>query len=77
MDDWSERFKSLLESDLGKEMVRALKEELHDNIVKDAQNADTQEKAFGLLKEASGVIKALEHLQFRSAVAPKGGRDNK
>lgn len=73
--NWAEQFKALLSSPLGEELLRTLREDVHDNIVEAARNAVRQEKAFGLLKEASGVIKAIEHLQFR-AVTPKdeGGK---
>lgn len=71
MDDHSEAFASFLKSPLGIELVRTLQEDLHDNLVKEAENAKTQESAYGLLKQASGVIKVIEHLQFRSVI-PKG-----
>lgn len=70
MDNWASNFKSLLESDLGKELVRTLREDLYASIIEDASKADSQEKAYGLLKQASGVIKVIDHLQFRS-VTPK------
>jgi hypothetical protein len=75
MDDWAPQFKSLLSSPLGAELLRTLREDLHDNLVGDAEDSETQESAFGLLKQAGGVIKAIEHLQFR-AVAPtdEGGK---
>ncbi len=66
--DWSNEFNSLFNSPLGKELIRSLKEDLHDTILRDAQNAKTSDVAFGLLKETSGVIKSIEHLMFLSAV---------
>lgn len=66
-NDYSELFDSFLKSDLGKELVRTLKEDLHDSLVAEAQRARHAEDAYGLLKEASGVIKSIEHLQFRSS----------
>lgn len=74
MADWSEQFKSLLSSPLGEELLRELNVR-HDLLVKDAEDAQTQETAFGLLKQAAGVIKAVEHLKFL-AVAPtdEGGK---
>lgn len=66
MDDWSKEFAGFLNSPLGKELIRTLKEDLHDTKVREAQNATTAESAYGLLKESAGVIKAIEHLQFRS-----------
>lgn len=81
MDDWAKNFKDLLSSPFGEELVRSLKENVHDNLIREAENVNSQEVAYGLLKEARGVIKAIEHLQFRSdtgnrAVAPKdeGGK---
>lgn len=65
--NYSEAFSSLLNSDLGKELVRTLKEDLHDNLIEMAQQSNDPDTAYGLLKEASGVIKSIEHLQFRSS----------
>lgn len=74
--DWSPQFNALLSSPLGAELLNELnilKQRLQD----DASGADTAETAFGLLREAGGVIKAIEHLQFL-AVVPKdeGNKDN-
>lgn len=72
MEDWSKQFKSLLSSPLGKELVATLhkrKQQLQD----EAARANTPNEAFGLLKEAGGVIKAIEHLQFRSVVPKDEG----
>lgn len=72
MDDWSKQFNSLLSSPLGVELISQLnirKEQLMDN----ATSAKTQEAAYGLLKEASGVIKAIEHLMFLSVVPKDEG----
>ena len=74
--DWSPQFNALLSSPLGAELLNELnilKQRLQD----DASGADTSETAFGLLREAGGVIKAIEHLQFL-AVVPKdeGNKDN-
>lgn len=66
MDDWSKQFDALLKSPLGQELKRTLREDLHDNIIRNAQNAKDMENSYALLKEAGGVIKALEHLEFRS-----------
>lgn len=76
-DDWSNQFNSLLSSPLGKELLRTLSEDLRMSIIDDAQAAKTQETAFGLLKEARGVIRCIEHLKFL-AVVPKdeGGKVN-
>ena len=75
MDDWGPQFKALLESPLGQELKRTLKEDLHDHIIKSAQTAENMENSYALLKEAGGVIKALEHLEFRT-VTPRdeGGK---
>ena len=76
MADYSEQFKSLLSSPLGAELLRTLQEDVRDNILAEAGKAESQEKAYGLLKQASGVTLAIEHLQFRAVVAPKdeGGK---
>jgi len=77
MDDWSNQFKSFLNTPLGQELLRTLREDLHDNIVRDAEQSKTQETAFGLLKEASGVIKTIEHLQMLAVVPSDGGNRDK
>ena len=64
-NDWSEQFKSFADSALGKEILRALKEDLHDNLIREAQTAKNADSAFGLLKEASGVIKVVDYIGFR------------
>lgn len=68
-DDWANQFKSLLSSPLGGELLRTLKEDVHDNLIDKAQVSDDMENAFGLLKEAGGVIKAIEHLQSIAGLA--------
>jgi hypothetical protein len=75
--DWSNEFESLLSSPLGRELISQLTN-LKQRIQDDAAIADTAEQAFGLLKESGGVIKAIEHLQFLSAVLPsdEGSKDN-
>jgi hypothetical protein len=76
-DDWSNQFNSLLSSPLGQELLRTLREDLHQSIIDSAESAKTQETAFGLLKEARGVIRCIEHLQFRSVVSKdEGGKKN-
>lgn len=70
-NDWSAQFKSLLASPIGRELVRVLTEGLHNSIIEDAEKAGTAETAYGLLKEARGVIKAVEHLNSIAAFAPK------
>lgn len=75
MDDWSQQFNSLLSSPLGKELLRTLKEDLYSSIVDDASKAKGSENAFGLLKEARGVIRCIEHLQFLAVVpTDEGGK---
>lgn len=69
MDDWSNQFNSLMNSPLGKELVRSLSEDLHNSLVAEAESSESGEKAFGLLKEASGVTKALAHLRMRAVVS--------
>ena len=76
-DNWSNQFNSLLSSPLGAELIRELNER-HNQLVSDAEGADNQEKAYGLLKQASGVILAIEHLQFLSVVSTdEGSKDKK
>lgn len=70
--DWSKEFNSLLSSPLGKELISQLNTRA-EQLTEDARVAKTQETAFGLLKESSGVIKAVEHLQFLSVVSKDEG----
>lgn len=70
-DDWSHQIKSLLSSPLGAELLRTLKVDLHDSIIEDAEKAADQNTAFGLLKEARGVIRGVEHLQTIAALSPR------
>lgn len=69
------QIKSFLDSALGKELIRSLREDLHDNLIREAQKAKTPDEAYGLLKEASGVIKSIEHMMFLS-VLPEDSRKN-
>lgn len=56
--------------------MRSLKEDLHESIIRDAQSAETQDVAFGLLKEASGVMLAMEHMMFLASVPiAEGSKD--
>jgi len=76
MDDWSNQFNSLLSSPLGKELISQLNTR-KVQLVMDATKEKTQETAFGLLKQASGVILAIEHLQFLSVLpADEGSKNN-
>lgn len=74
----NEQFNDLLNSPLGKELIRCLQEDLHGSLIADAEHADTQEKAYGLLKEASGVIKAVGYIYFVASQLPSNeGSRNK
>jgi hypothetical protein len=72
---YSEEIKGFLNSAQGKEMIRSLMEDLHDNLIKDAQKENTAETAFGLIKEASGVIKCIEHMMFLSVSMTERSED--
>lgn len=74
--NWSSEFKSLFSSPLGKQLMSELTI-VKQRLLDDAAAANTAETAFGLLREAGGVIKAIDHLQFL-AVVPKdeGDKDN-
>jgi hypothetical protein len=76
MDDLSNQFQSLLNSPLGKELIKSLQEDLHGSLIADAEKAETQEKAYGLLKEAAGVIKAVGHIQFLASQMPSDEGSN-
>lgn len=74
MADWSQQFNSLLSSPLGVELISQLNTR-KGQLIDEATGAKSQDAAFGLLKEASGVKLAIEHLMFLS-VTPKdeGGK---
>ena len=72
MDDWAKQFNSLLSSPLGKELIKTLNDR-KQQLTDEAAKARTPNDAFGLLKEAGGVIKAIEHLQYRSVVPKDEG----
>lgn len=67
-NDWAEQLQSFLKTPLGKEIIRSLKEDLHDNIIDEAEKAKSQEVAYGLIKEARGVIKSIDHLSSLAVV---------
>jgi hypothetical protein len=56
-------------------MLRSLKEDLHDRLIREALDEKTAETAFGLIKEASGVIKTIEHLMFLSVSIDERSKD--
>jgi hypothetical protein len=71
-EDWSGDFNGLFNSALGKELIRSLKEDKHDSIIREAERAQTSDEAYGLIKEASGVMLAIEHMMFLSTVPTEG-----
>lgn len=71
--DWSEEFQSLFNSALGKELIRSLKEDRYEDLMRSAAKAETADRAYGLIKEASGVMLAIEHIMFLAAVLNRGG----
>jgi hypothetical protein len=48
-----------------------LQEDLHSSLITDAEKEDSQEKAYGLLKQASGVMLAVSHLKSKAVVTKK------
>lgn len=74
--NWSVEFRALLSSPLGKELLAELTLK-KETILREAYEAKDAESAFGLIREAGGVIKAIEHLQFLAVVpTDEGGKDN-
>lgn len=73
--DYSQDFKALLNSKFGEELIRTLEEDLKKSLLEKSQDAKTMEEAYGFTKEASGVTKVIEHLQFRAVTSrEKGGK---
>ena len=64
---YNEEIKGFLDSAQGQEMMRSLREDLHNNLIREALKENTPDTAFGLIKEASGVIKSMEHMMFLAA----------
>lgn len=62
MTDWKVQYEGLLKSPFGQEILRALKEDIHDNLIKQAREAPNMETSYGFTKEAAGVIRVIEHL---------------
>lgn len=73
--EWADNYKSLLDSEFGKELIRTLEEDLRASLLDNAQRANDMETAYGFTKEASGVTKVIDHLRGR-AVIPRveGGK---
>lgn len=69
--DLSQQFHDLLSSPLGQELIRVLEEDLHKSKIEDAEKADSLEKGYGLLKEASGIMLAVAHLKSKAVVTNK------
>lgn len=70
--------KSLLSSPGGQELLRSLQEDLHDNLVKEAETSDKMgaDERLRLLNTANGVTKAIAHLHSIAAVpADEGNKD--
>lgn len=76
MADWSDQLNSFLKSPLGQEVIRTLVEDLHHSLVDKAEAAETQEVAYGLLKQASGVTLSVQHLVSLAALSDEGSRVN-
>lgn len=68
-------FQNLFSSALGMELLRSLQEDLHDNLVREAESSDniTESARLRLLNNAQGVTKAIAHLQFLAAVPTDEG----
>lgn len=72
-NNWAEQLTSFLKTPLGKELIRSLKEDLHDNLINQAETANSQEVAYGLIKEARGVIKSVDHITMLAVVTRDKG----
>jgi len=73
--DWAKQFEALLSSPLGKQLIHELTS-LSASTFDSARQSSNMEEGYGLLKEAGGVIKAIEHLRFLAVVPKdKGSQD--
>jgi hypothetical protein len=62
MADFKEQYRALFNSPLGEDILKSL-EELRQSLVVSAEGEDAQERAYGLLKQASGVNLSVSHLK--------------
>lgn len=63
--DFTENYKALFTSPFGEDIELKLKD-LRDSLIDDADKAETQDSAYGLLKQASGVMLALSHIKGKA-----------
>lgn len=73
--DFSEEYKALWASPFGSDILRTL-DELHSSMITDAEKADSLERGYGLLKQASGVMLAVSHLKGKGKQVLSKARRN-
>lgn len=78
MPDYSQEFKALVSSPLGKELLREL-EQARQSQLESAENAETSEQAFSFTKQAAGVKLAIGHLHSLATILPtdEGDKSNR
>jgi len=65
MQDRQPQYEAFLKSEFGKHFIESL-EKLNNSLIREAQKAETADVAYGLIKEASGVIKVIDHIKVGS-----------
>ena len=71
--DFTENYKNLFSSPFGEDIERVLRE-YRDSLIEDADKAQTQDSAYGLLKQASGVMLALSHIKGKAMLPTVRGK---
>lgn len=66
--DFKPAFESFVKSPLGVELLRALKEDVHDSLIQKAEAATSMESSYGFTMQAAGVIKTIEHITSRAVL---------
>ena len=62
LDKLKQDYKDLFRNPTAKHLVNHLYK-VHDSLVREAQRSNDPNESFGLLKQASGIIKVLDHIK--------------
>ena len=67
MQDRKEQYEAFMKSEFGIYIIKTLGE-ISDALLHEAAQKNTADEAYGLIKEAGGVIKAIEHFKTGSVL---------
>lgn len=62
MADWKTQYETFMKSEFGKHVIETL-EGMAEQSIREATKQPTADLAYGLIKEAGGVIKAVDHFK--------------